>query len=117
MKTCYFGKLRKISQKIDDNNFVCISRSCPKGIKMRMYPKLAPPWELLNKYKNGLPWDEYVAIYTRDVLDKLDPHKVYQELGEHSVLFCYEKLGDDCHRHIVSDWLRKHGYDVSEWEE
>jgi len=40
-------------------------------------------------------------------LDVLDAKKVYEELGEDSILLCWEKSGDFCHRRLVAEWLEK----------
>jgi len=62
---------------------------------------------LLSRSRGGLPWVEYVKEFQRDVLDKLDPAKVYADLSG-SILCCWEKPGQDCHRRLVAEWLEKH---------
>jgi uncharacterized protein (DUF488 family) len=65
------------------------------------------------KMTNG----EYRAAY-QEILDRLDPRKVYQELGEDAILLCFEKAGEFCHRRLVAEWLeRELGVEVPEWEE
>ena len=75
--------------------------------KRRRYIALAPSIDLLKRSKAGLPWAEYVAEYTRDVLGKLDPAKVYADLGPDAILLCWEKPGEECHRRLVAEWLEK----------
>jgi uncharacterized protein (DUF488 family) len=31
-------------------------------------------------------------------------------------LVCYEKPTDFCHRHLVADWLKEHGYECEEFK-
>ena len=63
---------------------------------------------------------KYVELYNKEVLSKLDAIDVCIDLynisnGNAVVLLCYEKPGDFCHRHIVADWLEKHGEHVDEF--
>lgn len=44
----------------------------------------------------------------------LNPNDILKELGEDAVLLCYEKPGDFCHRHLVSQWLNENGIRCSE---
>ena len=46
----------------------------------------------------------YVEEFYNQVLSKLDPEKVYNDL-DGSVLLCYESNTQFCHRHIVAAWL------------
>jgi len=65
------------------------------------------------KMTNG----EYRAAY-QEILDRLDPRKVYQELGEDAILLCWEKPGEFCHRRLVAEWLeRELGVEVPEYAE
>ena len=108
MQTSYFAKYKGI-------NAVSIALSKPKWYQCREYKKLAPSWNLLNKYKQDGDKQFYTEQYQKEVLDKLDPQQVYEELGEDAVLLCWEKSGDFCHRHIVADWLEKRlGIEVNE---
>jgi len=99
MQTSYFAKYKKIE------NAVSIALSSPKGFKGKEYKKLAPPSWLLKKYKNDNDKDFYIKAYYDEVLNNLDPDKVYKELGKDAVLLCWEKSGKFCHRYLVSEWL------------
>jgi len=93
---------------------VSIALKTPLGFKGTIYTKLAPTYDLLNKWKNKkINEKEYTEEYLQ-ILNKLDPHKIYQQLGEDAILLCYEKSGDFCHRYIVANWFKKYGYDVEE---
>lgn len=104
MKTSYFGN----KEATADPNAVSIARWPPRWWgKRRRYITLAPSVSLLNRSRAGLPWPEYVAEYERDVLFKLDPAKVFLDLGASSILLCWERPGEDCHRHLVAEWFEK----------
>ncbi len=111
--TSYFGNIKKLPEGY---TIISISRMCPKGIKMKMYGKLAPSAELLSDYKSGLvSWEQYVERYKKETLSKLNPTEVAKELGDNVILLCYEKADDNCHRHIVSEWLRNAGININEF--
>jgi uncharacterized protein (DUF488 family) len=58
----------------------------------------------------------YAIEYLRDVLDKLDPAKVVEELGFDAVLLCWEAPGRFCHRRLVAAWLEEAlGIEVPEY--
>lgn len=103
MRTSYFAN----KSVAGDPRAVSIARWPPRwwGTRRR-YIALAPSADLLKRSKAGLSWPEYVAEYKRDVLAKLDPTRVYADLSE-SILLCWEVPGEDCHRHLVADWLEK----------
>lgn len=104
MKTSYFANKKAAA----DPNAVSIARWPPRWWNSpRRYIALAPPVGLLRLYKAGLPWDEFVKEYQRDVLDKLDPVKIAADLGPNAILLCWEKPGDNCHRRLVAEWLEK----------
>ena len=95
-----------------DPKAVSISLYPPRGWSGRRYKALAPTKQML---KMGEA--EYRAAY-QTILDRLDPRKVYQELGEDAILLCFEKPGEFCHRRLVAEWLEKAlGVEIPEWEE
>jgi uncharacterized protein (DUF488 family) len=52
------------------------------------------------------------------ILDSLDPRQVYEDLGENSILICWEAPDKFCHRRLVAEWLEKHlGVTVPELRE
>jgi len=87
------------------DNGVAISRTVPKGWIGKWYLPLAPTWEILSMWKDGkLEEEDYMHLYRRDVLSKLDREKVIKDIGEDAVLLCWETTGF-CHRQIARDWL------------
>ncbi len=92
-------------------NVIAISQSVPKYLKGKIetYQQLAPSWGLISAHKNGLiTTSRFNELYHTTVLDKLNPEKVYQSLGDDAVLLCWEAPGKFCHRHIVANWLNAH---------
>ncbi|MFA7177609.1 MAG: DUF488 family protein [Smithellaceae bacterium] len=103
MKTSYFG-----NPKTKNNpNAVSIARWPPRWWgKRARFISLAPPGDLVKRFKTGsVSWPDYCAEY-QSVLDKNDPAEIY-ELLKGKILLCYEKPGENCHRRLVADWLEK----------
>lgn len=85
---------------------VSIAGKAPIGYKGREYKKLAPKYWFFKKYKDDGDKNFYIQYYYKEVLDNLDPQIVFAELGEDSIILCYEKEGDFCHRRLVAEWLQ-----------
>lgn len=100
MQTSYFAKSAK------DPNAVSVAIGTPPWFKGRQYPKLAPSWDLVKNYKNGkLTQSQYETRYKAEILDKLNPKIVFEEIGNNAILLCWEKSNEFCHRHLISKWL------------
>lgn len=102
---------------------VRIAQFAPRTVKAHpSFTDLAPSKDLLAKAKagtlNGEPW---AKEFKKTVLDTQIPEEAYESLqklgkGRDVAIMCYEKNGDACHRHQVSDWLNSEGgYDVKEF--
>lgn len=102
MKTSNFTK------SANNPNAVSIAGRAPEDFTGRCYKKLAPKKWFFEKYKKDGDEEFYKIQYQKEVLDVLDPKTVYEQLGEDSVLLCWEEPGEFCHRHIVAEWLMKH---------
>lgn len=114
--TSYFAKIRDVP------NPISISLFKPEWLpRVKECEKLMPPVWLLQSYKKGATsWGCYDQIFRRVVLSKLDPAKLVEELtplgsSQDFTLLCYEASGKNCHRHIVSDWLRNAGIPCEEF--
>ena len=118
MFTSYFAKVPQIEYPLS------IARINPEWYDKPSYTKLAPSKELLFDCKYGSHKGD-TEVYTAEFmkyLETLDFKEVMQELsgiyGPDSIdrltLLCYEKPSDFCHRHLVANWLRQHGADISE---
>jgi len=86
-------------------------RGKKEGYKGKCYSKLAPKKEFWKVWhENLLTVNQeqnsryYVSEYYKQVLSKLDPEEVYNEL-DNSILVCYEPVREFCHRHIVAAWF------------
>jgi hypothetical protein len=116
-----------------------------EGIKIEEFKPLAPgkwiyPWK--NDLKNRPDLDrakiEYINTYFTKFLNNFTPEKLFNNLytftdGCDAILLCYEKYPEQtdfngivelewlkagstfCHRHLVSDFLRRGGYGCCEF--
>lgn len=88
---------------------ISISRFPPKGWTGLQYLPLAPSPELLAHVKQTHDHDHYTDVFGNQ-LKSLDKNQVLEDIGKLSgnrdtVLLCYEKPGNFCHRHLVAEWL------------
>jgi len=84
---------------------VAISGKSPPWYNGAEFKELAPKFWFFEKYKRDGDEGFYREQYQQEVLSHLDPEEVYNRLGQNSVLLCWEKPGEFCHRRIVADWL------------
>lgn len=102
MKTSYFSA----PGIAKDPDAVSIARYAPRWWGPgRRYIALAPSADLLKRAKAGLPWEDYVRKYNH-YLETLDPQKIWADLKD-KTLCCYERPGENCHRHLVAAWMEK----------
>lgn len=100
LHTSYFN-----SGEWETKDVVSIAGKSPEWYHGAEYKKLAPSFWFFEKYKRDGDKAFYTEQYYKEVLNKLDPKEVYYELGRNTVLLCWEKPGEFCHRHIVAEWL------------
>lgn len=111
-KTIYYDKVYTanfwtVDKHVFPNRQVSISIKTPSDFKGEYYKDLNPTDELLSDYKSEkISWEQYTEIYYSDVLSKLDPLKVYNDL-KGKVMCCWCAKGDFCHRHLVIRWLKE----------
>ena len=108
--TSYFAKAKYIE---NDKKLVSIARFSPKGLTIASAPELMPTKEILLKYKQDGNEEEYIEAYHRDVLSKLSPSKIAIKY-RNKVLLCYERPEAFCHRHLIAQWLKDHGFKCEE---
>ena len=101
MNTSYYAK----SSKSPDA--VSIALKTPTWYNGKEYKKLAPKYWFLKKYKEDGNKEFYIEQYQKEILNKLNPQEVYNELGENAILLCWESSEKFCHRHLVAKWLKK----------
>ncbi len=100
MRTSYFANPKIKS----DQSTISIARFTPHWWAGRRHIQLAPPADLLNRYKHGLSWENFVVEFNL-LLASLNPANVWGDLGENAILLCYEKPGVNCHRRLVAAWF------------
>jgi len=111
--TSYYAMCRRLP---DESKLVGISLDGGRLARFdgRIYKKLAPPPELLKHWHEHHDIEYYTKAFNEQVLARLNPHAVAEELGDGAILLCYEKSGDFCHRHLVAEWLRAAGIPCAE---
>ena len=101
--TSYFANWRKFPAGFDQYS---IARFSPVGFKGKSLLELSPSQEILSKYKNKkISNEEYEKLYI-DQLKSIDVLSILNKLGN-SILLCYEKKEDFCHRHILSKYVKE----------
>ena len=113
--TSYFANSRALGK--ENIKLISIARYSPKWFYGPRYTIVSPTAYMLS---SACTHEEYLHKYV-EILHRLDPKKVIADVesiaqGKDVALCCYEKPGDFCHRHLLSEWLRKNGYDVNEWQ-
>jgi hypothetical protein len=83
---------------------VAISLGVPRGWRGARCTVLAPPRPLIKI----MDPETFIPLYKAQVLDKLDPHKIIEDLGgDNFILLCWEDPGVFCHRRVVAAWMQK----------
>lgn len=119
--TGYYAQMKKYAQV--DLVPVSIAYLTPVWYMGETCFELAPPRKLLVSYKKGLiDQDGYTKQYLqflKTVDWSLTIGKLFdisdRNQGKDLILCCYEKPSDFCHRHLLAEYLTKHGMDVQEW--
>lgn len=106
MKTSNFWRVPR-----GDHNYVGVNIAAypPKWWVGRSCVWLAPPKAVIEAYKRDKNEEIYTMAYTEQVLNKINPKEAYEALSDldvgETVLLCWEKPGDFCHRRLVAKWL------------
>lgn len=91
---------------------VSIAKGPPIWYVGEKYPPLYPSWHLIMEYQSKqISKDVYTMGYTTEVLNKLDPKTVIEDLNGR-ILLCWCKKGRFCHRHVVINWLKNYYPDL-----
>lgn len=88
------------------NNGVSIAGKAPENYRGKQYKKLAPSYDIWKQYHDSHDHERYTHRYFNEILSKLNPQEVLNELGEDAVLLCYENPFDFCHRRLVAKWFK-----------
>jgi hypothetical protein len=97
MKTSYFAKYK-------EDNGVSIAVGTPRWFNGEQEKSLFPTWDLVNGIHDGSMNREEYEVKYRQILNKLDANEIYEKYKD-SVLLCWEKIGEFCHRRIVAEWI------------
>lgn len=109
--TSYFSNWRKFPE---NTKTISVSRFPPKWAKFdEQLNELAPSSNLLMRYKNNEINKEY---YEREYLIQLSQLNVFDIAAkiQGSVLLCFEKSGEFCHRNLIRKWLKENGIESEE---
>lgn len=92
------------------NKGISICKMPPLWFFGEEYKDLAPKnWMAIEYRRGAITQEEYIELYRAEVLSKLDPKKVYNDLlsiyGKDFTLLCWCGKDKFCHRHIVAEWL------------
>lgn len=117
-----FTSCFKTAKGLDSSKYfvVSIARFPPRNFMGYKCPELAPSALLLKQYKEGLRNDHYSYRYKRDVLSKIDVHRVFECLarearGRDIVLCCFEPPFEFCHRRVLAHYVESRwGYVIKE---
>lgn len=118
--TGYYAKLKKYEEA--GLIPVAISGKVPDFYNGLTYREFAPKWEMYKRWKAGeLDNIGYTEEYKK-YLNTLDKEEIRDDFDSphncnNTILLCYEKSGDFCHRHVLADWLEENfDYKVEEYE-
>lgn len=117
--TGYFSKTKKYVEA--GLTPISISRFTPNFFKYARMSILAPPVDLLNKFKQKEITEDTFTIAYLDYLHSFPPiylEQLQEEIEKDNLIFlCYEKPTDFCHRHILARFLKeKFNIEVKEFE-
>ncbi len=72
-------------------------------------PDLAPTKEILDLYKKKkIDWKEYTRRFVRLITERKIQDKITVEELDNACLLCSEPTPEQCHRHLVSEYLKDH---------
>ena len=80
------------------------------GIDYEHRPELAPTREILDSYRSGGTWKEYVAAF-RPLIEARDVVATGKEIVSRyqaPCLLCSEHTADHCHRRLVAEYAERH---------
>ena len=114
--TSYFGNSRKLKEA--GVNMICVAIGKPRFIAG--IPQMLNVCPTRYMVSGPCSHDEYLKLYDR-ILASQDANQVVKQIemlsgGKDVALFCYEKPGDFCHRHILAKWITENtGIEITEF--
>lgn len=133
--TSYFAKMKSLPA---DTVCISICAKAPTWYHGIEYKKIAPRYGFFMQWKQDHDDAAYLVCYHEQVLGKLTPKQVLDDIyrlipnrikdklesdeydwwenpNYHIALLCYEKSTDFCHRHPWADWMTEGGYTCVEY--
>lgn len=93
---------------------ILITRHYPRGVKKEHFDKwireLSPSKDLLTEYKKGdLNWKKFQTTFVKQ-MNNTQSKEILSSLAnvaknKNITLLCYEKDGENCHRHIIQNLI------------
>lgn len=76
-------------------------------------PDLAPTKDILDAYKKKqIDWDEYVRRFSKLIKERKIEKKIAAEELNNACFLCSEPTPEQCHRRLVSEYLRNQFGDI-----
>ena len=98
LKETYIAKMKEMAAKNPEAVFIVVTRSAGHV--------LSPSWKLLNDYKDGkIDWNRYTLRFRAEMATaecREEMKRIWDLSQKKDVyLVCFEKDGENCHRHIL----------------
>lgn len=105
LKETYIAKMKEMAAKNPEAVFIVVTRSAGHV--------LSPSWKLLNDYKNKkIDWNGYTLRFKAEIatVECREEFKRIWDLAQKKDVFlvCYEKDGENCHRHILIESIKNY---------
>lgn len=76
-------------------------------------PNFAPTKEILDAYKKKqISWDEYVRRFSKLIIERNIQKTITAEELDNACLLCSEPTPEQCHRRLVSEYLKDQFGDI-----
>lgn len=101
-----------------NSHAVSISASAPDYYAGEHISSLVPTWHMIREYKSGrMDKEEYSQLYIALMKARNGTaEKIYSTIPHETIMLCYEKPGDFCHRRVLADWIEDElGVKIPEW--
>ncbi len=109
------------SRKGDDPGAIAISAKPPTYYTGNQLKGLAPTWDFLKPYQDGIITKEeyterYIAILEGHV--DVEWYEWLDALPDPTYFLCFESPGKFCHRRLFAEWVEnKCGWVIPEWKD
>ncbi|MDP2845075.1 MAG: DUF488 family protein [Candidatus Methanoperedens sp.] len=100
LKETYIAKMKEMAAKKPEAVFIVVTRSAGHV--------LSPSWKLLHDYRErSIDWAQYTERFRREMdydMCRKEMKRIWDLSQTKDVyLVCYEKPGQNCHRHLLMD--------------